>query len=183
MSNLQTKMTCLAVMGIAAMLSNLVLAQSQTTVTQSDQPNPVSIAYGQPNNSAFQQLYDLLRERRALERIQEILSPLRAPDQLTIKTTECGAINSYYKRENFKPTVTICYELLKNILDSLPNETTPAGVTPNDAAVGQFFFVTLHEVGHAAFDILGVPIFGHEEDAADNFGRRGRQSVRMNIKL
>jgi hypothetical protein len=69
MSNLQTKMTCLAVMGIAAMLSNLVLAQSQTTVTQSDQPNPVSIAYGQPNNSAFQQLYDLLRERRALERI------------------------------------------------------------------------------------------------------------------
>jgi Putative metallopeptidase len=169
MSNLQTKMTCLAVMGIAAMLSNLVLAQSQTTVTQSDQPNRVSIAYGQPNNSAFQQLYDLLRERRALERIQEILSPLRAPEQLTIKTTECGAVNSYYKRENFKPTVTICYELLKNILDSLPNETTPAGVTPNDAAVGQFFFVTLHEVGHAAFDILGVPIFGHEEDAADNF--------------
>jgi hypothetical protein len=169
MSNLQTKMTCLAVMGIAAMLSNLVLAQSQTTVTQSDQPNRVSIAYGQPNNSAFQQLYDLLRERRALERIQEILSPLRAPEQLTIKTTECGAVNSYYKRENFKPTVTICYELLKNILDSLPNETTPAGVTPNDAAVGQFFFVTLHEVGHAAFDILGVPIFGHEEDTADNF--------------
>jgi Putative metallopeptidase len=65
--------------------------------------------------------------------------------------------------------VTICYELLNSILDSLPSETTPAGVTPADAAVGQFFFVTLHEVGHAAFDILGVPIFGHEEDAADNF--------------
>jgi hypothetical protein len=65
--------------------------------------------------------------------------------------------------------VTICYELLKNILDSLPNETTPAGVTPADAAVGQFLFLTLHEVGHAAFDILGVPIFGREEDAADHF--------------
>ena len=26
-----------------------------------------------------------------------------------------------------------------------------------------------HEVGHAAFDIFGVPIFGREEDAADNF--------------
>lgn len=27
----------------------------------------------------------------------------------------------------------------------------------------------MHEVGHAAFDILGVPIFGREEDAADHF--------------
>jgi len=169
MSSLQTKMTCLAVMGITTMLSNFTPAQSQTTATQSDQPNRVSIVYLQPNNSAFQELYGLLRERRSLERMQEILSPLRVPEPLTIKTTECGAANSYYQRENFKPTVTICYELLKNILDSLPNETTPAGVTPADAAVGQFFFVTLHEVGHAAFDVLGVPIFGHEEDAADNF--------------
>jgi hypothetical protein len=29
--------------------------------------------------------------------------------------------------------------------------------------------VTFHEVGHAAFDLFNVPIFGHEEDAADNF--------------
>ena len=169
MSSRQRKMTYLAVVGVAAIPSNTSLAHSQTTATQSDQPNRISIAYGQPNNSAFSKLYDILRERRALERIQEILSPLRMPEQLTIKTTECGAVNSYYKRENFKPTVTICYELLKNILDSLPNETTPAGVAPADAAVGQFFFLTLHEVGHAAFDILGVPIFGREEDAADHF--------------
>jgi hypothetical protein len=67
------------------------------------------------------------------------------------------------------PTVTICYELLKHILDSVPSETTAAGLTPADAAVGQFFFVTLHEVGHATFDILNVPIFGNEENAADNF--------------
>ena len=169
MSNLQTKMTFVAVMGIVALLPNFARAQAPTTATQNDQVNRVSIVYGQPNNSAFAQLYDLLRGRRALERIQEILSPLRLPEPLTIKTTECGAINSYYQRENFKPVVTICYEYLKNILDSLPNETTPAGVTPDDAAVGQFVFVTLHEVGHATFDILGVPIFGHEEDAADNF--------------
>jgi hypothetical protein len=170
MRSLQPKKVIrLIALGIAATLSNFALAQSQTTAAENDQPNRVSIAYGQPNNSAFQELYNVLRERRALDRIQEILSPLRAPEQLTIKTAECGAVNSYYKRENFKPTVTICYELLKNILDSLPNEPTPAGVTPDDAAVGQFFFVTLHEVGHAAFDVLGVPIFGREEDAADNF--------------
>ena len=63
--------------------------------------------------------------------------------------------------------MTICNEFLKRILESLPNEVNPDGVTPADAAVGQFFWVTLHEVGHATFGILGVPIFGHE--AADNF--------------
>jgi hypothetical protein len=64
---------------------------------------------------------------------------------------------------------TICYEFLKRILELLPNETTPDGLTSTDAAVGQFFSVTFHEVGHAAFDMFNVPIFGHEEDAADNF--------------
>ncbi len=39
------------------------------------------------------------------------------------------------------------------------------GLKPADAAVGQFFWVALHEVGHATFDILDVPIFGHPEDA------------------
>jgi hypothetical protein len=63
----------------------------------------------------------------------------------------------------------VCYELLKHILGSLPNEDNPDGLTPADVAVGQFFFATLHEVGHAIFDILDVPMFGHEEDAADNF--------------
>jgi len=129
---------------------NSALAQSPPTMMQSDQPNRIFIEYGQPYNSAFQELYGLLRERRALERMQEILSPLRVTEQLTIKTAECGAVNSYYNRENFQPIVTICYELLKQILDSLPKDTTPAGVAAADAAIGQFFFVTLHEVGHAA---------------------------------
>ncbi len=140
------------------------LAQNQTP-----QPNRVSIAYVPPESAALQDLYDFLRRHRALERIQEILSPLRSPQELTIKTAECKEVNSWYSRENFKPTVTICYEYLKRILESLPTENNPDGITPADAAVGQFFWVTLHEVGHATFDILDVPIFGHPEDAADNF--------------
>ncbi len=160
---------------IAALIVNAVFwptclfAQSQPSPTALDPSGRVSIAYGPPESSAFQELYDFLREHRALERIQEILSPLRSPEELMIKTAECKEVNSWYRRENFKPTVTICYEFLKRILESLPNENNPDGVTPADAAVGQFFWVTLHEVGHATFDILKVPIFGHEEDAADNF--------------
>jgi hypothetical protein len=110
-----------------------------------------------------------LRQHNALEKIKEILSPFQFPEQLNIETTECGAVNSYYQRKNLKPTVTLCYEFLKRTLELLPNETNPVGLTPPDAAVGQFFWVTFHEVGHAAFDMFNVPIFGHEEDAADNF--------------
>ena len=145
------------------------LAQSNVSPAEIDHPRWVSIIYEPPENPALQDLYDLLRERHALESIQEILMPFRSPEALTIKTAECKAINAWYRRETFKPTVTVCYELLKHILGSLPNEDNPDGLTPADAAVGQFFFATLHEVGHAIFDILDVPMFGHEEDAADNF--------------
>jgi len=145
------------------------LAQSNVSPAEIDHPRWVSIIYEPPENPALQELYDLLRERHALESIQEILMPFRSPEALTIKTAECKAINAWYRRETFKPTVTVCYELLKHILGSLPNEDNPDGLTPADAAVGQFFFATLHEVGHAIFDILDVPMFGHEEDAADNF--------------
>ena len=158
-----------AIVSIALILPNLALAESQTTNTQIDQPNRVAIVYVAPENPDFQELYELLKARRALEKIQGILSPLRLPEELTIKTAECRLVNSWYTRENSKPTVTICYELLKQILESVPKETTPTGISPADATVGQFVWFTLHEVGHAAFDIFGVSIFGHEEDAADNF--------------
>ena len=158
-----------AIVGAILVLPNVAAAQSQNTVQQSDQTNRVSIEYIPPKDIDSRKFYDLLRDRRALEKIQQILSPLRLPEELTIKMAECGEVNARYGRENSKPTVIICYEYLKRILESLPTETSPAGVTAADAAVGQLFWVTLHEVGHAAFDIFDVPIFGNPEDAADNF--------------
>jgi hypothetical protein len=161
--------TAATVVVIGALLPNLSVAQSQPPAAQSGQSDRVSVVYVPPNNSSFQEVQDLLRQHNALEKIKEILSPFQFPEQLNIETTECGAVNSYYQRKNLKPTVTLCYEFLKRTLELLPNETNPVGLTPPDAAVGQFFWVTFHEVGHAAFDMFNVPIFGHEEDAADNF--------------
>ena len=34
---------------------------------------------------------------------------------------------------------------------------------------GQFFYAFAHEMGHAIFDVLGIPVFVREEDAADDF--------------
>jgi hypothetical protein len=132
-------------LGVAFTLPNLAAAQSQTTATQIGQPNRVSVAYVPTDDLVLKDVYGLLRDRRALERVQEMLSPFRLPEELTIKTAECGVVNSSYRRENFKPTVTICYEYLRHILESLPNEITPAGITAADAAAGQFFWATFHE--------------------------------------
>jgi hypothetical protein len=137
--------------------------------TAGDQSFRVSIAYMQPADPALQEILDILKERHALEQIQQMLSPVRWPEQLTIMSAECGVVNSWYRRELLKPVVTLCYEFLKHILQSLPTGTTPDGISPADAAVGQFLWVALHETGHATFDILDVPIFGSAEDAADNF--------------
>ena len=42
-------------------------------------------------------------------------------------------------------------------------------MVPADALIGPTVDVFLHEVGHAVFDMLEVPVFGREEDAADLF--------------
>jgi hypothetical protein len=154
---------------IGVIAASVAHAQSQPSVTKGDQPNRVMIEYTRPQNGDLQYLYESLKAYGALEKIQKILSPLRLPEPLKVKTIECGKVDAWYRREDFVPTVTICYELLKHVLDSLPNDTTPEGTTAEDAKVGQVLWFTLHETGHAAFEIFEVPIFGKEEDAADNF--------------
>lgn len=149
--------------------ASVAQAQSQPTVIQGDQPNRVVIEYVKPQNPDLQDLYEILKIVHALERIQTILSPLRLPEALTVKTVECGKINAWYRREQAGPTVTICYELLKHLRENLPSETNVGEIEPDDAKIGQVLWITLHEIGHATFDIFNVPIFGKEEDAADNF--------------
>jgi hypothetical protein len=135
-----------------------------------ERPNRIRIAYDPPKNPEHQMLFDMIRERRVLETLQQILSPFRLPAELTIKTMGCdGMVNSWYNTDNSIPTLHMCYELLQDILQTAPKETTPAGITPRDAVVGQFLFWTLHEFGHAIFEMYQVPLFGREEDAADQF--------------
>src|SRR4029077_4459392 len=65
--------------------------------------------------------------------------------------------------------VTVCYEYINELLQNAPQETTPEGVTRVDAVVAPTLDTFLHEVGHAVFDYLRVPVLGREEDAADQF--------------
>jgi putative metallopeptidase DUF4344 len=50
-----------------------------------------------------------------------------------------------------------------------PRRRRAGGITPRDAVLGQTFYVFGHQMGHAMFDVLRVPIFGDAENAADHF--------------
>ena len=146
----------------ASLHSTLASAQKSSNL-RSDR---IQISYVPPKNPAHESVFRLLKERQVLEKFKEFLSPLRLPRTLRLKVEGCdGVSNAWYEDD----AITVCYEYIDDILRNAPQETTPAGVTRVDAIVGPTLEVFLHEVGHAVFDYLSVPVLGREEDAADQF--------------
>jgi hypothetical protein len=130
----------------------------------------IRIEYVPPKDPKHQTAYKLVQQRGALEMMRKVFTPLRLPVPVTIRTIGCdGVSNAYYQRVDDRPTISICYEYLVDIWNIMPNESAAAMVTASDAVIGQLFFALAHEFGHAAFDIFDIPVFGREEDAADQF--------------
>jgi hypothetical protein len=153
---------------IMMLLLTVVFALPALAGPSALKPDQVRISYVAPSNPAHQQIYDVLKKRHVLERFKELLSPLRLPAPLLLKVEGCdGVSNAWYDTEGAEHAVIVCYEYLDDVLRYAPKTTTAAGVTSTDAIVGPAMEVVLHEVSHAVFDLLKVPIFGREEDAAD----------------
>ena len=145
----------------------LLMVSHLPVATAGPQANRIRIEYFDPSNPVYKPVYDMLKERRTLEKLQEIFSPLRLPNDLTLRTGDCqGVANAWYDHDS--AAISICYEYVVEIMRMTPKEAT-ADVSPTDAAMGQFFYVVAHEMGHAAFDLFEVPSFGNAEDAADQF--------------
>jgi hypothetical protein len=126
--------------------------------------NRVSIRYVPPKNPAHQEIYTELKQRGSLEKLQKLLSPVRLPGKLRISLTGCdGEADAFYEDAD----ITICYEFIAELVKNMPQETTPGGIAPIDTIIGPMFEVSLHEFAHALFDMLELPVFGREEDAAD----------------
>jgi hypothetical protein len=123
----------------------------------------IRISYGEPKNPAHRPIYERLQKRRVLEDLRDFLSPLKLPKPLTIKLEGCGVVNAYYSGG----AVTICYEYVAWIHQVAQQVTLSNEISLEDAVVGPFVDVLLHEVAHAIFDLLKIPLFGREEDAAD----------------
>jgi hypothetical protein len=126
------------------------------------------VSYEAPKNPQHRALYEELKSKRVLEKLREFLSFIRLPSILTLKLAGCdGDDNAWYEPADL--SITVCYEYLEAVRKLAPKAATPAGVTPQNAFLGPLLEVFLHEVGHALFDQLRIPILGREEDAADQF--------------
>jgi putative metallopeptidase DUF4344 len=126
----------------------------------------IQIEYVAYSNPEHQQLYHLLREHQALERLQAIFSPFRLPVDLTLRTIGCnGVANAWY----MPGVISVCYEYVSEIFANLSRGSALLGITSAEAVIGQVFYVFAHEMGHAVYDLLKVPVLGPEGDAADFF--------------
>jgi hypothetical protein len=143
----------------------LLCADASSAPASEMKPKQVEIQYVEPKNPKLRPVYEEIRKARALEKLQNLLAPLRLPRRLLIKTEDCDGISNAWYEED---AVTVCYEFLDDIWKNVP-PSPAAGISQIDALLGPLVDVFLHEVGHAVFDYWQMPLFGREEDAADQF--------------
>jgi hypothetical protein len=148
----------LLVSGLFAILLPATLASAAAKTDQ------IVISYQKPQNPAHKAIYEDAKNRKVLERLKEFLSPFRLLRPVKIQMTGCDgdASADYWEGE-----ITICYEFVEGLRKNMPDAITPGGVVPIDTVIGPFVDTVLHEFSHAVFDMFFTPIFGREEDAAD----------------
>jgi hypothetical protein len=149
-----------------AVLFALVLATTATGALAQSKPKQIRIEYVAPKNPAHRAIYEQMKQAEVLEFVQQALNSIRLPRSLLFRLTDCdGVVNAWYDGEG----VTVCYEYINEILKNTPSKKMPLGITKLDVVAGPLLDVFMHEAAHAIFDVLEVPIFGREEDAADQF--------------
>jgi hypothetical protein len=154
-----TRLTC------AAALAFALLGPALQPTPGSAQPAPnlensqVDVSYVPPRDPKFQPIYDRLKNLQVLENLRQFLAPLRLPRKLAIRIDQCGAAtHSYVPGQG----VTICYEFIDEIEQIIPGSNDREGMV-----AGTFVQVMLYDVSLAVFDLLEVPVWGREHDAAD----------------
>src|SRR6185295_6712805 len=75
----------------AASISFVMMSQAWAAETDA-QTNRIKIEYFDPPNPALRGVYELVKKRRTLERIQQVFSPFRLPVDLTIRTGSCEGV-------------------------------------------------------------------------------------------
>jgi hypothetical protein len=153
----------IAGIALATLTSGTALAQAPAGLSN----NKIEFAYFPPKTVKYQATMDRLKSRQVLEQLSQFLSPLRLPHKLFLVTNECGENPSpHYDPGSW--AIFLCYEF-SEILDRFaPKPGKPSqGFSHDEVVVGSYAGVVLHEAGHAVFDMLDVPVFGREEDAAD----------------
>jgi hypothetical protein len=162
----------IALRGLAVVLLAMVLPiQSMTAQAQGGgsaaRSQNVDIRYIAPRNGSDLELFNALQRNQVLEKLQAFFSPLQLPRKLLLKLQGCeGEAGAYYEDNS----VTVCVEAVNEMVQAAEKQKRKRLKVPVEQktiVIGGFFHVVLHEVSHAIFDQLKLPILGREEDAAD----------------
>jgi hypothetical protein len=153
----------------SGLLASVASAQDSATLKPFRDKSMIKIEYKAPTDKTLEPIYQRLKAREVLERMQAFLSPLRLPQPLNLVTAQCGGqVELPYQPD---APVTICYEYV-----ALIEQEAPAGlgfvgqafVTHDIALVGPFVQFTLRSIARHIIDMLELPVWGNAEDAADN---------------
>ena len=116
-------------------------------------------------NPRYEEIDRQVKEDKTLEKAADQLNrSLILPNDITLRTQDCGEINALFNPED--QSVTVCYELMEHFYKLFRSE----GDTDEKAYKNMFDavrFAFLHEIGHALISNYNLPITGNEEDAAD----------------
>jgi len=146
-----------------ALCLTLPLVAAATALAQVQPPKgSVTVEYGPSKN--FPTVAAKLKQRMVLDELQQFLVALRLPKTLTITAKDCGAQTLPYQAGG---PVTICYDLI-SLIEQQAQKVYPQDTgSQNLVVVGATIEAVLHETAHGIFDILQIPIWGREDDAAD----------------
>jgi len=124
----------------------------------------VDVVYTEPQDPQFRPIRERLMRRQVLEQLRLFLSPLKLPRKLLVQLDQCNT-----ERRHYQPggPVTICYEYVAKVDQIAPRNQQPGGLPRETMIVGAFIQAVLHEVAIATYDILEIPVWGRESDAAD----------------
>ena len=141
-----------------------VLCGAPAASSQPARSERIVVQYVEPTDPAHKALYEVAKDNQVLERVRELLVPIRWPRTLQLVLKGCdGESNAFYENA----VVTVCYEFLDDIWRAANSPRRPPAILREDAVAGPVLDVFLHESGHALFDLLKIPLLGREEDAAD----------------
>jgi hypothetical protein len=147
-----------------ASLTGAMLLVALAATPELAKSDRIVIEYEIPTNPSLKPIYEILKDKKALERLRELLLPVKWPRPLHLELRDCrGEANAGYD----DAAITVCYELLDGFWRSAAASGRPSVITREEAFVGQSLNVFLHEAAHALFRLFKIPLLGQEEDAAD----------------
>ncbi|MBM5570261.1 MULTISPECIES: DUF4344 domain-containing metallopeptidase [Deefgea] len=148
---------------IIRLLSILMLSAAFNTTFAAPQ---VIVTYTPPVDENLKPYYEFLKSRQALEAAAGTAKLLQWPTPLTLEAKQCNEVNAMYVPGEAR--VIMCYEIFKDLVEKVEAQLGHHDQKYRDdikkhAAV----FLFRHELSHAIFDILKIPLIGNEEIAAD----------------